>query len=133
MRVKQKCLHCEGPATLLCDSVLGWERMHGQLTIEAPDLLDAPSHDIPIKYRLLHTCDTQLCSKCAVTMGRTHFRIRHHGSYSDTTDYCPGHILGSQCVEISGLQALAMRAAWKAKIASKRESAKAGQADLFAE
>lgn len=131
MSAKPKCIHCGAPATLLCDSALGWERLRGQLAKDAPGLLNAPSHDIPIKYRLLHTCDAQLCSACAVNAGGMHFRLRHHGAFSDTTDYCPGHDRGELRTEITGIQAQAKRAAWKSQVAGKRESAEAGQADLF--
>lgn len=131
MSAKPKCIHCGAPATLLCDSWLGWERLRGQIEKEAPRLLNAPSYEIPMKYRHMHSCDAQMCRACAVNAGTMHVRLRYQGGFSDTTDYCPGHDFGTRREEITGLQAEAMRSAWRAQVKAKRQSAQAGQVDLF--
>lgn len=133
MGAKPKCIHCDAPATLLCDTALGWERLRGQIEKDAPHLVNAPSHEIPLRYRLLHTCDAQLCRACAVNAGTMFVRLRHHGSFSDTTDYCPGHDWGDRRSEITGLQAQAIRSSWRSQVASRRRSKDAGQTDLFSE
>lgn len=131
MSAKPKCLHCGAPATLLCDSNLGWERLRGQLAEDAPHLLNAESHHIPAKYRLMHTCDAQLCRACGVNRGTIHVCLRNTGGFSDTYDYCPGHDWGTMRREITGLQAQAMREQWKAQVKAKRQSTEVGQRDLF--
>lgn len=123
MTVK-KCLFCGGKADLLCDSWLGWERKRGELQAEAPNLLTTPSWGVPIRYRHVHTCDAPLCRACAVPAGSFVVRLRHRGTFYETVDYCPGHGGrnggGDRRTEITGLQAEAMRATWRAQAARQR-------------
>lgn len=117
------CLFCgANTAELLCDHWIGWERKRGLLAKEAPHLLDAPSHLIPIRYRLRHTCDTPLCLACANSTGTMFIRTRHK-VFSESMDYCPvpGHERGYLRTEITGLQAQSIRAKWRASIRASRE------------
>lgn len=109
----KKCIVCGGKADLLCDSWLGWERKRGEMQAEAPNLLAMRSSAVPIRYRTVHTCDAPLCRACAVHAGTMFIRFRNGPHGVDTTDYCPGHGRGDRRTEITGLQAEAMRAAWR--------------------
>ena len=115
-----KCIFCGGRAELLCDSRLGWERMRGEMAKDAPNLLALSSDCIPSRYRVVHTCDAPLCRACAVSDGTMHFRLRHGPSFSESVDYCPGHSFGTLRKEITGLEAEAMRAAWRRSARTKR-------------
>lgn len=128
-----KCIVCGGKADLLCDHHLGWERKRGQMQKEVPNLALLAGHHVPLRFRKLHTCDAPLCDACAVRSGVMHIRMRG-GSFTDSTDYCPGHpTFGTMRVEITGLQAEAFRAEWRAKYRKERERQenKETQTDLF--
>lgn len=117
------CLFCgANKAELLCDHWIGWERKRGLLAKEAPHLLDAPSHLVPIRYRLRHTCDAPLCLACANSTGTMFIRTRHE-AFSESVDYCPvpGNERGNLRTEITGLQAQAIRAKWRASVRASRE------------
>lgn len=129
----QKCIFCGGKADTLCDTALGWERKRGQMEKEVPGLLGCAAWGIPIRYRLVHTCDAPLCQACAVRQGMMHVRLRYSGSFSDSIDYCPGHGFGDRRTEITGLQAEAMRTKWRAAARAQRErnAPEASQLGLF--
>ncbi|EPD41129.1 MULTISPECIES: hypothetical protein [Delftia] len=131
----RKCLFCGGKAELLCDTWLGWERKRAELEKKAPHLLAAPSHAIPIRYRAVHTCDAPLCQACVHSAGTMFFRMRGHGSWAESIDYCPGHDSGDRRTEITGLQAEAMRARWRAGALARRGLVEQGgqQLGLFME
>lgn len=116
-----KCIFCGGKADLLCDSSLGWERKRGKMEKEAPGLLGCAAWGVPMRYRLLHTCDAPLCQACAVPQGSMHFRLRYSGSFSDSIDYCPGHSFGDRRTEITGLKADTIRAKWRAAARAQRD------------
>lgn len=126
-----KCAFCGGRADLLCDSWLGWERLRGKMQAEAPNMLLADQRYVPLAFRAYHQCDTPICRACAVPGGMFHVRLRHRGSFTETIDFCPGHGRGSLREEITGLQAQAMRAAWRAKAAIHRDGPPAHQLGLF--
>ena len=130
-----KCIFCGGKATLLCDTNLGWERMRGKLEKEAPNLMSCASWGVPLRYRLTHKCDAALCEACAVPQGVMHVRLRYAGSFSDSIDYCPGHNFGTLRVELTGLQAEAMRSSWRAAARGERDKKAPGyaQKELFTE
>lgn len=117
-----KCAFCGGKAELFCDSWLGWERMRGKMQTEAPNLLLLRSDEVPRRYRHIHTCDTPLCRCCSTPAGTAFFRLKHT-SFSESTDYCPGHGRGTRRRELTGLEAEAIRAKWRAH-------ARAGRAGL---
>ena len=119
----RKCIFCGGKAELLCDSWIGWERKRGQLATEAPNLLTSPAWGVPMRYRLVHTCDAPLCQACATPAGTFHVRLRNQGSFHESIDYCPGHGRGDSRAEISGLQAEAVRARWRRQAQQSRERA----------
>lgn len=125
----KRCLFCGGKAELLCDSWLGWERKRGQMTKEAPGLLGCAEWGVPMRFRMVHTCDAPLCGACATPAGTFHMRLRNAGNFSDSIDYCPGHDSGDRRPEITGLQAQAIRAAWRAQ--HRPASADARQFGLF--
>lgn len=131
----KKCIFCGGKAELLCDSWLGWERMRGAMEAEAPNLLTCQAWGVPIRYRHVHTCDAPLCRCCAVPAGSFIVRIRHRGTFYETRDYCPGHDGrnggGDRRREITGLQAQAMRAQWRAKAALGRMPIPGQQLELI--
>ena len=108
-----KCIFCGGKADLLCDSKLGWERKRGEMERDAPSLLPLRSDAVPVRYRVIHTCDAPLCRACAVQAGYFHIHIRNGAALSESTDYCPGHNFGTLRREITGLQAQAIRKAWR--------------------
>lgn len=126
----RKCLFCGGKAELLCDSWIGWERKRGEMSKEAPNLLTCPAWGVPVRYRLVHTCDAPLCQACAVPAGTFHARLRHQGSFSDSIDYCPGHDRGDRRTEITGLQAEAFRSRWRAQARARLDQAASGRAQL---
>lgn len=126
MTSRRKCLFCGGKADLLCDSWIGWERKR-----DAPgglNVVKLPGYRVPTKYRVIHTCDAPLCRACATRAGFMHVRMRG-GSFSDTTDYCPGHGRGDLSCEITGLQAEAWRARWRSTV--RQSVAQPDQQDLF--
>lgn len=126
----KKCIFCGGRAGLLCDSFLGWQRKTGAMEREAPNLRMLRADDVPQKYRLFHTCDAPLCEACTSSHGAVHFKFRT-GHLIDSIDFCPGHDFGS-LAEITGLQAEAMRAKWRASARAKlRQDSKIKQIDLF--
>lgn len=127
-----KCAFCGGKADLLCDSWLGWERKRGQIAAEAPNLLLPSSEHVPRRYRAIHTCDTPLCRCCATPAGTMHVRMKH-GSFAETIDFCPGHGRGTLRKEITGLEAEAIRARWRASARAQRErrNPEQGQVELF--
>lgn len=125
----KRCLFCGGKADLFCDSHLGWERKRGAMAKEVPNLITTPSWGVPLRYRLVHTCDASMCSACAVPNGVAHFRLHNAGTFIESIDYCPGHDFGTLRREITGLQAQAMRAAWRAQ--HRPASADAPQFGLF--
>lgn len=125
----KRCLFCGGKASLLCDSWLGWERMRTEMAAEAPSLRAVRSEAVPLRYRTVHTCDAPLCRACAKHSGGMHIRFRNGPDVHDTIDYCPGHDRGDRRTEITGLQAQAMRAAWRAQ--HRPASADARQFGLF--
>lgn len=124
-----KCIFCGGKADLLCDSWLGWERKRGQMEVEAPNLLMIRSTAVPIRYRHVHTCDAPLCRACAVSAGHMFIRLRNGPHLVETTDYCPGHGRGNRRAEITGLEAEAMRKAWRAQALTRRDGSPAHQVD----
>jgi hypothetical protein len=128
----KKCIFCGATADLLCDSKLGWERMREQIRKEAPNLLIARSEFVPLKYRVVHTCDAPLCRACAVCDGIFHARGKGF-AFSDSVDYCPGHDFGTLRREITGIEADAMRVAWKAKALASRglKALSQSQPDMF--
>lgn len=126
-----KCIVCGGKADLLCDSWLGWERKRGEMERDAPNLLTCQSWGVPIRYRAIHTCDAPLCRACAVPAGGLFARFRGGGMVMDTIDYCPGQGRGNRRLEITGLQAEAMRKAWRAPFLARREGSAAEQLALF--
>lgn len=128
---KPKCIVCGGRANLLCDSWLGWERMRGKMRAEAPNLVLLESHNVPLRYRTVHTCDAPLCSACSVPAGTAFFRLRNRGSFQESIDYCPGHGRGERSREITGLEAEAMRKVWRGRFAHGRKTVD-HQMDLFA-
>lgn len=128
-----KCIVCGAKADLLCDHHLGWERKRGQMEKEVPNLALFESHNVPMRYRKVHTCDAPLCSACAVSSGVMHVRMRS-GSFMESIDYCPGHpTFGTLLVELTGLQADAIRAEWRARHRKERERQENNEAqpDLF--
>lgn len=128
----KECLFCGGKADLLCDSKLGWERARGDISAEAPHLLTAPSHEIPVRYRRIHTCDAALCRACAVAGGWTHFHFKS-GPFIETIDYCPGHEQVDMRIEITVFVADCMRAKWRAKACAARGDGvqDSSQLDMF--
>ena len=126
----KKCIFCGGKADTLCDTALGWERKRGKMEKEAPNLLSCDTWGVPKRYRLLHTCDAPLCQACAVPQGAVHIRLRYAGSFSDSIDYCPGHGFGDRRTEITGLQAEAMRARWRAQARQERQRLEPGHAQM---
>lgn len=128
-----KCAFCGGKADLLCDSWLGWERKRGEMAAEAPSLLQVRSEAVPIRYRAVHTCDTSLCRACATPAGGMFVRLRNGPRFYSSTDYCPGHGRGDRRREITGLEAEAMRAQWRASARAEkaRRSPEQTQTDLF--
>lgn len=110
----RKCIVCGGKADILCDSYLGWERKRGEMEREAPTLRLLRSEAVPARYRAIHTCDAPLCRSCAVPAGWFIAHLRGGLTFSDTTDFCPGHDRGNLKREITGLQAEAMRKEWRA-------------------
>ena len=118
-----KCIFCGAKATILCDHWIGWERKRGAMAAEAPNLITCPEWGVPLRYRIRHTCDAPLCEVCAVPAGTYHARLRHYGSVHDSIDYCPGHGRGDLRTEITGLQADAFRARWRAQARQNRERA----------
>ena len=126
----RKCLFCGGKAELLCDSWIGWERKRGEISRDASNLLTCPAWGVPMRYRLVHTCDAPLCQACAVPAGTFHVRLRYQGSFSDSIDYCPGHDRGDRRTEITGLQAEAFRARWRAQARARLAEAAPDHAQL---
>lgn len=126
----RKCLFCGGKAELLCDSWIGWERKRGEMSKEAPNLLTSPAWGVPIRYRLVHTCDAPLCQACAVPAGSFHVRLRYQGSFTESIDYCQGHDRGDSRTEITGLQAEAFRARWRAQVRAHAAAAAPEQPQL---
>ena len=111
-----KCIFCGGKASLLCDSWIGWERMRGAMAKDGyTGVAEGPGFNVPLRYRVIHTCDAPLCRACAVPDGIFHARMKH-GAFSDSIDYCPGHSRGDLRQEIGGLGAEAFRAKWRAKV-----------------
>lgn len=131
MTVK-KCIFCGATSYLLCDSKLGWERMHEQIRKDAPHLRVAQSEIVPLKYRVVHTCDAPLCRACAVRKGVFHANGKGF-AFSDSIDYCPGHDFQALNREITGIEADAMRASWKAKVLAGRglKMLSQSQPDMF--
>lgn len=126
----KKCIFCGGKADTLCDTALGWERKRGQMEKEAPGLLGCAAWGVPMRYRLLHTCDAPLCRACAVLKGGMFVRLRNRPGFYDSIDYCPGHDRGNSRDEITGLQADAMRARWLAQARNERQKQEPGYAQL---
>lgn len=112
---------------------LGWERKRGAMAAQASNVLTpAAFGGVPLRFRLVHTCDAPLCEACAVPAGSFHARLRHYGSIHDSIDYCPGHGFGDRRTEITGLQAEAFRAKWRAQARQGRgRAAPASQFGLF--
>lgn len=131
--MKAKCIFCGAPADLLCDSHLGWERMRGQMEKEAPNLVGIRHECVPMRYRLVHTCDAPLCRACAVSGGTVHAHLRSGTSIHESIDYCPGHGFGTMRRELTGLEAEAIRAEWRARARRQRETSvmAEGQPDMF--
>ena len=128
----KKCLFCGGKADLLCDSWIGWERKRGAMAKDGySDVAEGPGYRVPIRYRVIHTCDAPLCSACATPNGTMFVRMKHI-AFAETIDYCPGHGRGSLLQEITGLGAEAYRARWRAQARAARQSA-APQQGLFTE
>ena len=123
-----KCQFCGGKASLLCDTIIGWERKRGEMNKDHPGLLEGPGYRVPLRYRLLHTCDAQLCAACAVPDGVMFVRMKHI-SFAESRDYCPGHGFGDMRPEISGLQAEAFRSRWRASARTARLQADPSYAD----
>jgi hypothetical protein len=126
-----KCSFCGGKADLLCDSWLGWESMRGKMQAEAPNLRLADQRHVPQRFRAIHTCDAPLCRACATPGGTFIAHFKGGRMVHDSWDFCPGHGRGSLRTEITGLQAQAMRAAWRAKAAIHRDGPPAQQLGLF--
>lgn len=130
-----KCLFCGGKATLLCDSYLGWERKRGEMRKDGhAGFLAGPGYSVPLRYRTRHTCDAPLCVACATPAGVMFVRMKCV-SFSESTDYCPGHGFGDTRAEITGMQAEAIRANWRASVRadSKRLEEVGVQPGLFTE
>lgn len=128
-----KCLFCGGKASLLCDSYIGWERKRGEMQADGYDgVAFGPGYLVPIKYRTRHTCDAALCIACSKTAGVMHVRMKHN-SFSESIDYCPGHGFGSLRTEITGMQAQAIRAKWRATVrdANQHANPQSAQIGLF--
>lgn len=124
-----KCLFCGGKADLLCDSWIGWERKRGQMDLEAPTLRMLRSEAVPLRYRTVHTCDAPLCRACAHPAGGMFVRLRNRPGFYESIDYCPGHDRGDRRTEITGLQAEAWRAKWRAAVRGSMPDPR--QPDLF--
>lgn len=128
---RAKCLFCGGKAELLCDSHIGWERKRGEMQKDFPDgLLEGPGYRVPLRYRTNHTCDAPLCNACATPAGVMFVRMKFL-SFSESTDYCPGHGWGDMRPEITGLQAEAFRSRWRASVRAVRQQAETGYAEQF--
>lgn len=125
---RAKCLFCGGKADLLCDSHLGWERKRGEMAKDAPNLLQLPSYRVPLRYRAIHTCDAALCRACATPAGIMFVRMKNM-AFAESTDYCPGHEFGDLRTEITGLQAEAVRARWRAAARAASSRAEPGYAE----
>ena len=127
------CLFCGGKASLLCDSYLGWERKRGEMQADGYDgVVEGPGYLVPIKYRTRHTCDASLCIACAIPRGMMFVSMKNCG-FAESIDYCPGHGFGNLREEITGLQAQAIRAKWRAAAREARQQAdpQSAQIGLF--
>lgn len=124
------CIFCGGKADLLCDSHLGWERKRGEIEQNAPNLKFISSGAVPLRYRVIHTCDAPICRACAVPQGMMHVRMKH-AAFSDSIDYCPGHGFGDLRTEITGLKAQALRKQWRDSVKARQGAGIANQVDLF--
>lgn len=113
-----KCLFCGGKADLLCDSWIGWERKRD--TPDGENVAKLPSYTVPIKYRVVHTCDAPLCRACASQAGGMFVRLRNRPGFYESIDYCPGHDSGDRRTEITGLQAEAWRRKWRLAVSLHR-------------
>ncbi len=58
-----------------------------------------------------------------------HVRMKHT-AFSDSIDYCPGHDFGELRYEITGLQAEATRAKWRAAARAERQRNEPGAAQI---
>lgn len=125
MAKKTICAYCGGTAELLCDYRIGWERLRTKMEKEAPNLLVLPGHDVPIRYRHVHTCDTPLCHACVHNSGTIFVCLRGSGGFHDSIDYCPNHAVRHDGLrEISGLAARAWRGQWLANALSRWQKQK---------
>lgn len=137
MSKKAICAYCGGTATLLCDYRLGWERLRTKMEAEAPNLLVLPGHDVPMRYRHVHTCDTPLCEACTKRLGGPMFIcLRGGNGFVETQDYCPDHDMRQDRgmpKEISGMAARLLREKWQARARARWSKAvqPAEQASLF--
>ncbi len=133
MAKKTICAYCGGEATLLCDYRLGWERLRTKMENEAPNLLVLPGNSVPLRYRMVHTCDTPLCQACSKHSGQIFVCLRGNAGFSDSIDYCPDHAAPSGIQEISGLAARLWREKWLAKAQARWQPKHQSthQADLF--
>lgn len=118
-----RCLFCGATSTLLCDHVIGWERLRRDMPAS---LRDVRAEAVPIRWRKVHTCDAPLCEACAVRAGAMHVNMRPRHLWI-TTDYCPGHER-TELAEVSALQVVAWRASWLRAAGHTPEPL---QADLF--
>lgn len=122
------CLFCGGKGALLCDTFIGWERKRGEMKKDHLGMLEGSGYQVPLRYRMRHTCDAQLCTACAVPAGVMFVRMRHC-SFAESRDYCPGHGWGTLREEITGLQAQAFRSRWRATARATRLQNEPGYAD----
>lgn len=111
---RRECLICGAPAELWCDYPLGWTRDLDRMRRESSIQIRAPSHAVRQRYRIQHTCDADLCRKCATEHGHWRARLRSGRAVADTVDFCPGHESNGQfTTEISIMQVLQFRARWR--------------------
>lgn len=130
---KTICAYCGGEAELLCDYRLGWERLRTKMRQEVPHLAAMPSHNVPLRYRHVHTCDTPLCHACAKRDGTIWICVSGRG-FHDSIDHCPDHSShGTGLREITGLEARLLRQRWvaKAKARWQKNAPSAEQKTLF--